>query len=186
MFREFDPQRPPLPLLQIERTTIGDVTPLFCFEPAGHARVMYHEDMLGIEHERADVHVSCTDQANVIVDRQELGMEKALSMQVDFDPGLETLLIVRPLGPRHENLVPCFGKYDVDIHAAKHSGLQGLRHRFVRYKIRHGDLDLFASSVEQGNDETLVVLGRKIRSTRQGLDGNRPSDFRISRARMAS
>src|ERR1700757_1068746 len=127
---------------------------------------MYHEDMFGIEDERADIHVACTDQADVIVDSQKLGMEKALSIQVDLDPGLEKLLIVRPLGPGHENLVSCFGKYEVDVHAAKHSGLQGLQHRFVRNKIRRGDLDLFASSVDQGNDETLVVLGGKIRSTR--------------------
>ena len=166
MFREFDLERPLPPLLQIERTTIGDVALLFYFQPARHAGVMYHEYKLGIEDKRANVHVACTDQADRIVDGEELGMEKVLSVQVDLDPGLEKLLIVRPLGPRHEDLIPDFGKDEVDIHAAKHSGLQGLEHRFVRDEIRRGDLDLFASGVDQGNDETLVVLGGKIRSTR--------------------
>ena len=78
MFREFDAERPLPPLLQVERTTIDDVTLLFCFQPARHAPVMYHEDMLGIEDERADVHLACTDQADGIVDGQELGMEKTL------------------------------------------------------------------------------------------------------------
>jgi hypothetical protein len=50
--------------------------------------------MLGVEDEGADVHVACTDQADVIVDGQELGMEKALLVQVDLDPGLEKLLVV--------------------------------------------------------------------------------------------
>jgi hypothetical protein len=64
MFREFDQERPLSPLLQIKRTTIGYVAPLFCFQPTRHARVMYHEDMFGVEDERADVHVACTDEAD--------------------------------------------------------------------------------------------------------------------------
>jgi len=126
MFGEFDSERSLPPMLQSEGTTIRDVALLFCFQPAGHARVMYHEDMLGIEDERADIHVACTDQANVIVDGQELGMEKVLLVQVDLDPSLKQLLIVRPLRPRYENLIFCFGNHEVDVHAAKYSGLQGL------------------------------------------------------------
>ena len=95
MFRELDPERPLSPLLQIERSTIGYVALLFCFQPTRHARVMYHEDMLGIEDKRADIHVACTDQADGIVDGQELGMEKALLVQVDLDPSLEKLFIDR-------------------------------------------------------------------------------------------
>ena len=85
---------------------------------------MYHEDMLGVEGERADVHVACTDQADVIVDGQGLGMEKARLVQLDLDPGLKELLVVRPLGPRHENLILSFGNDEVDVRAAKHRGLQ--------------------------------------------------------------
>ena len=73
-----------------------------------------------------------------LVDGEELGMEEVLSVQVDLDPGLEKLLVIRPLGPRHEDLIPYFGKDEVDIHAAKHGGLQGLEHRFVGYEIRRG------------------------------------------------
>ena len=65
--------------------------------------------------------------------------------------------------------------YKVDTHAAEHSSLQRLQGRFVRYEIRRGNLDLFASSVDQGNDETLVILGRKIWSTRQDLKGVDPA-----------
>ena len=79
---------------------------------------MYHEDMLGVEGERADVHVACTDQADVIVDGQGLGMEKARLVQLDLDPGLKELLVVRPLGPRHENLILSFGNDEVDVRAA--------------------------------------------------------------------
>jgi len=104
-------------------------------------------------------------------------MEKILSVQVDLDPSLEKLLIVRSLGQRHEDLIPYFRNDEVDIHAAKHSGLQGLEHRLVGHEIRRGDLDLLASAVDQGNDETLVVLGGKIRSTRQDLSGNWSGDF---------
>src|SRR6516162_7504462 len=131
---------------------------------------MYYEHKLGIEDKRADVHVARTDQADGLVEGEELGMEEVLSVQMDLDPGLEKLLVIRPLGPRHEDLIPYFGKDEVDIHAAKHSGLQGLEHRFVGYEIRRGNRDLFASAVDQGNDETLVVLDGKIRSTRQGLN----------------
>jgi hypothetical protein len=67
-----------------------------------------------------------------IVDGEELGMEKRLSIQVNLDPGLEKFLIVRFLGQRHEELIPDFGKDQVDIHAAK-------QQRFAR-----------AASVRQG------------------------------------
>jgi len=53
-------------------------------------------------------------------------MEKALSVKMDLDPSFKKFLIVRPLGSRHEELIPCLGKDEVDIHPAKHSGLQGL------------------------------------------------------------
>jgi len=49
MFCESDPERALPPLLQIERTAIGKVTSLFCFQSARHVGIMYHEDMLGIE-----------------------------------------------------------------------------------------------------------------------------------------
>src|SRR4051812_26148947 len=93
MLREFDPERSLSPLLQIERTTIGDVPSLFCFQATCHIRVIYHEDLLSIEDERTDVHVACTDQADGIVDGQELGMEKVFLVQVDLDPRLKKLLI---------------------------------------------------------------------------------------------
>jgi hypothetical protein len=48
MFHEFDPEWPLPPLLQIERTTVGDVALLFCLQPARHAGGMYHEYVLGI------------------------------------------------------------------------------------------------------------------------------------------
>ena len=66
MFREFGPEWPLPPLLQIERTTIGDVALLFELQPARHAGVMYYEHKLGIEDKRADVHVARTDQADGI------------------------------------------------------------------------------------------------------------------------
>ena len=47
MFHEFDLEGPLPPLLQIERTTVGDVALLFYLQPARHAGVMY-EYMLGI------------------------------------------------------------------------------------------------------------------------------------------
>ena len=68
MFHESDPERPLPPLLQIKRTTVGDVALLYCLEPARHAGVMYHEYMPGIEYKRADVHVARTDQGDGIVD----------------------------------------------------------------------------------------------------------------------
>jgi hypothetical protein len=37
-------------------------------------------------------------------------MEKALLVQVDLDSGLKKFLVVRPLSPRHDNLIPYFGK----------------------------------------------------------------------------
>ena len=43
MFREFDPERPLLPSLQIKRTTMGDVALLFCLQPTRHAGVMHHQ-----------------------------------------------------------------------------------------------------------------------------------------------
>jgi len=43
MFREFDPERPLPPSLQIKRTTMGDVALLFCLQPTRHAGVMHHQ-----------------------------------------------------------------------------------------------------------------------------------------------
>jgi hypothetical protein len=94
MFHEFDPERPLPPLLQVERTTVGDVAFLFCLQPARHTGVMYHEYVLGIEDKRADVHVARTDQADRIVDGEELGVKKVLLVQVHVDPGFEKLLII--------------------------------------------------------------------------------------------
>jgi hypothetical protein len=61
MFRQFDPQRPVLPLLQIERTTIDDAPFLFGLQPVRHVVVVYHEQNLGIGDKRPDVHVARTD-----------------------------------------------------------------------------------------------------------------------------
>jgi len=55
---------------------------------------MYHEYVLGIEDKRADVHIARADQADRIVDGEELGVKKVLLVQVHVDPGLEKLLII--------------------------------------------------------------------------------------------
>ena len=70
------------------------------------------------------------------VDTQVLGVQKLLPVQVDVDPGVQQLLVVRLLRQAYQNLVGDPGNHQVDLDAAPHCRLQRHEQRVVRDEVR--------------------------------------------------
>ena len=68
-----------------------------------------------------------------------------------------------------QGLVADLGDEQVDGDASLHGGGDGVEHRLVRHEVRARDDDALLGVVEQGEEETQVVLAGEARTARHDL-----------------